>query len=185
MIIRKARIEDAPAITTYILLAMGDIIYQFIGEKDEAKAKGCMLHFVKQLGNQYSYTNCWVLEDKGEIIAAACVYDGAKISMLRAPVLAYLKNEFNRTLTVQDETGEGEFYLDCLGVDPSHQGKGAGSKMLLFLIEEYVKKQHLALGLLVDENNPEAKRLYLKLGFEVAGYKTFAGKKMEHLQLRS
>lgn len=185
MTIRKAYIEDSPAITTYILLAMGDIIYQFIGEKDETKAKECMLHFVEQLGNQYSYTNCWVLEDEGEIIAAACVYDGAKLTMLRAPVLAYLKKEFNRTFTVKDETGEGEFYLDCLGVDPKHQGKGSGSKMLLFLVEEYVKKQHLALGLLVDENNPDAKRLYLKLGFGVVGVKTFAGKKMVHLQIRS
>jgi len=184
MTIRKAHIEDASAITTYILLAMGDIIYQFIGQKDEVKAKECMLHFVKQSGNQYSYTNCWVLEDEGEIIAAACVYDGANITMLRAPVLAYLKNEFNRTLTVQDETGEGEFYLDCLGVDPNRQGKGAGSEMLRFLIEEYVKKQHLVLGLLVDENNPDAKRLYLRLGFGVVGCKTFAGKNMEHLQLR-
>lgn len=185
MTIRKANIEDAPAVTTYILLAMGDIIYQFIGEKDETKAKECMLHLVKQSGNQYSYTNCRVLEDQGEIIGAACIYDGAKISTLRAPVLTYLKNEFNRTLTVQDETQEGEFYLDCLGVDPSHQGKGAGSKLLQFLIEEYVKKQHLTLGLLVDENNLDAKRLYLKSGFEVVGCKTFAGKKMEHLQIKS
>jgi hypothetical protein len=32
MVIRKAKPEDAKAIATYLMLAMEDIVYQFIGE---------------------------------------------------------------------------------------------------------------------------------------------------------
>jgi len=55
---------------------------------------------------------------------------------------------------------------------------------LQFLIDEYVYKSNETLGLLVDKDNPAAKKLYLKLGFEFVGNKTFAGKQMEHLQLK-
>jgi len=183
MIIRKATIEDAQAIATYILLAMGDIIYQFTGEKDDDKAKEFMLHFIVRTNNQYSFENCWVAEDENKIIAAVCIYDGAKIRQLRAPVLEYIKNEYGHKLVLEEETREGELYIDSLGVDPRQQGKGIGSKMLQFLIAEYAVRQHQTLGLLVDGDNPDAKRLYLKLGFEVISQKIFAGKKMEHLQI--
>lgn len=184
MMIRKATIKDSAEIANYILLAMGDIVYQFIGRKDDKKAKEFMLYFVAGTNNQYSYENCWVAEEQGKIIAAVCIYDGGKIKQLRSPVLEYIKNEYNNTLVLEQETQEGEFYIDSVGVDPGQQGKGIGSKMLQVLIDEYVNRQHQTLGLLVDGDNPNAKRLYLKLGFEVVSQKNFAGKKMEHLQIR-
>jgi len=183
MIIRKASEADAMAITSYILLAMGDIIYHLIGENDADEARACMYHLVSSSDNQYAYENCWVAEEDHHIIAAACVYDGAKITELRTPVLEYLKKTYHHVPVLGEETQKGEFYLDCLGVDLTLQGKGIGSKMLQFLIDEYVVRQKQTLGLLVDKENPNAKRLYLKSGFEVVGHKNFAGKKMEHLQI--
>lgn len=183
MRIRKAILADAQAISKYILLAMGDIIYQFTGRNDDNKAKEFMLHFVSRANNQYSYENCWVAEEENQIIAAACVYPGAKINLLRAPILAYLKEEYDRILVLEDETQAGEMYIDSFGVDQAQQGKGVGSEMLQFLIKEYVLNQHQTLGLLVDRDNPDAKCLYLKLGFKVVGQKDFAGKVMDHLQI--
>jgi len=58
-----------------------------------------------------------------------------------------------------------------------------GTKLLQFLIQEYVEKQGLTLGLLVDNDNPNAKRLYEKIGFRVVGEKTLVGHAMEHLQI--
>ncbi|RYZ29218.1 MAG: GNAT family N-acetyltransferase, partial [Sphingobacteriales bacterium] len=107
----------------------------------------------------------------------------AEIKLLRTPILAYIKEKYNRVLILEEETQAGEVYLDSLGVDPGQQGKGIGSKMLKFLIEMYVFSQHQTLGLLVDKHNQDAKRLYLKLGFKVVGDKYFAGKELEHLQI--
>ena len=51
------------------------------------------------------------------------------------------------------------------------------------MIDEYVHRQHKILGLLVDDDNPDAKKLYLKLGFKPAGPKILFGKQLAHLQI--
>jgi ribosomal protein S18 acetylase RimI-like enzyme len=67
---------------------------------------------------------------------------------------------------------------------PNQQGKGIGAKLIQYVINEQVQENGQTLGLLVDKANPGAKRLYLKLGFEVVGEKNLMGISMEHLQLK-
>lgn len=183
MIIRKAAFKDSERVSIYLLLAMKDIVHEMIGIRDDGKAKEFMLQLTKRKNNQYSYENCWVAEEDNEVIAAVNLYDGAKLNELRAPVIQYVKNQFDKDLVLEDETQAGEYYIDALGVDPNQQGKGIGSKIMRFLIEEYVNKSQQTLGLLVDNENPQAKKLYLRLGFELVGKKVFVGKNMEHLQI--
>lgn len=183
MTIRKATLSDSPSIATYLLLAMEDIVYQFICEENYTKARAFLLLFVQSENNQYSYQNCFVVEENNEILAAVNVYDGAKLNTLRAPVIDYVRTHFNKDFSPEDETQPGEYYIDTLGVDPKCQGKGIGSTLLQFLIDHYVYQKKQSLGLLVEEAKPAAKKLYLKLGFKVIGEKTLVGKKMEHLQI--
>ncbi|WP_343748626.1 GNAT family N-acetyltransferase [Fluviicola sp.] len=184
MVIRRANREESGVITSHILLAMEDIVYQFIGEKSQEKAFCFLESLVEETGNQYSYENCWVTESAGRIVAVAIVYDGAKLQELREPVARKVRSMFHRDFNPEDETQAGEYYIDCVGVSPDQQGKGIGSKLFRFLIDEYAVKRNETLGLLVDKDNPDAKKLYLKLGFEIAGEKTLAGKEMEHLQFK-
>lgn len=184
MIIRKATLKDAPAIAPLLVLAMEDILYKFINETNYTKAKAFLLHFITQENNQYSYQNCWLAEEENQIIAAVNVYDGAKLQQLRAPIMEYVKTHYNPNFNPENETQSGEFYIDSLGVAPNQQGKGIGSKLLLFLIDEYVIQKQQTLGLLVDEDNPAAKKLYLKLGFKTVGKKTLVGKNLEQLQIK-
>ncbi|HEV7333718.1 MAG TPA: GNAT family N-acetyltransferase [Flavisolibacter sp.] len=182
--IRKGTREDSEAITNCLLQAMNEIVYSLIGEQDSGKAKEFMQHFVERKANQYSYQNCWVVEVNQEIVAAVNVYNGADLHRLREPVLAYLRSCFKRTLIPEDETGAGEYYIDSLGVIPDYQGIGIGSQVLQFLIDKYVTENGKTLGLLVDEENVQAKRLYLRLGFTFAGEKTLLEKRMIHLQVK-
>lgn len=184
MNIRKATLQDSESIAAHLWLAMETIVYEFIGENSSEKGMEFLLHFTKRKDNQYSYQNCWVAEDDTKVVAVANLYDGAKLNVLRKPILEYLNKQYNRTIKLEDETQAGEYYLDTLGVDPSQQGKGIGSKILRFLIQEYVEKNGKTLGLLVDEDNPNAKKLYLKLGFKSVREIVFVGKTMEHLQIR-
>lgn len=172
-------------IATCLFLAMEDIVYTFIGEEDREKARAFMLHFVEKDNNQYSYQNCWVAEDNRKVVAAINLYNGALLSELRQPVIEHLKSKFNKDFIPDDETQAGEYYIDSLGVNPDQQSKGIGTKLLQFVIDEYVNRQSQTLGLLVDDTNPNAKKLYVKLGFESAGKKVLFGKNMEHLQIRS
>jgi ribosomal protein S18 acetylase RimI-like enzyme len=184
MFIRKAKPEDYKVIAPLILLAMGDIVFRFIGENSSEKAISLLESLISQTGNQYSFENCWVTEAEDEIVATALVYDGGKLQQLREPVAQAIKRLFNQSFDPEDETQSGEYYIDCVAVNPARQGTGIGSKMFKFLIDDYVYKHGKTLGLLVDKENPGAKKLYLKLGFELVGEKIFAGKKLEHLQLR-
>ena len=93
-----------------------------------------------------------------------------------------MKNEYNKTINPQDETQAGEIYIDTIAVSPDFQGKGIGSKILDFLIEEIAIKQNQTLGLLVDFDNPSAKKLYEKKGFVVVGEKTLMSEHHEHMQ---
>jgi len=184
MLIRKAKSGESEHITPLILLAMEDIVYRFIGESSPEKATEFLLSLIKEENNQYSWQHCWVAESEGVIIAAALVYDGGRLHEFRAPVARRIKEMFNRSFHPEDETQAGEYYIDSVGVDGSQQGKGVGTKLFSFLIDEYVHKDKQTLGLLVDKENPAAKKLYLKLGFQVVGEKTLTNKRMEHLQLR-
>lgn len=182
--IRKANREDSAAIATYLLLAMEDIVCEFIGQKDANKAKAFLIHFIQQEQNQYSYQNCFVAEDDHQIIAAVNIYDGSQLKALRIPISQYIKANFKTDFNPEDETQTGEFYIDSLGVNPNQQGKGIGATLLQFLINYYVTQNGQTIGLLVDEENPKAKKLYLKLGFKPAGQKILVGKRMQHLQIK-
>lgn len=182
MIIRKAKPEDSKRITSHILLAMEDILYNFIGEKSFEKGFQFIESLVNEKNNQYSYENCWVVEVGNAVVATALVYDGANLFELRSPVARKIKADFNKIFNPEDETQAGEYYIDCVGVSPEFQKQGIGKKLLQFLINEYAIKKNETLGLLVDSGNPEAKKLYLSLGFVFVENKTLVGKNMEHLQ---
>lgn len=183
MLIRKAKQDESAIIANYIFLAMEEIVYQFIGEQSKEKAIQLLDSLIKEPNNQYSYENCWVVVAENEIIAAALIYDGSRLNELRTPVANKIKSLYNNSnFNPEDETQTGEYYIDCVGVNPNQQGKGIGSKLFQFLIEEYVYKRKKTLGLLVDIDNPNAQKLYLKLGFEIVGQKTLVGKTMNHLQ---
>jgi ribosomal protein S18 acetylase RimI-like enzyme len=183
IVIRKAVQSDARSIAAYLFLAMEDIVYAFIGESVPEKGLAFMLHFVEQEQNQYSYENCWVVEDEGKIVAAVNVYNGADLHQLRQPVIEHIKSKYQRDFFPDDETQAGEYYVDTVGVAPTHHGQGIGTRLLQFVIDEYVLQRNQTLGLLVDDTNPGAKRLYIRLGFELVGNRIVFGKKMDHLQI--
>ena len=184
MLIRKATIEDSYQIAQYLLMAMEDIVYEFIKKKDYNEAFNFLYHFVKLKNNQYSYQNCVVAEDDGEIIAAVNIYDGAKLEELRSPIIAYLQENFGLDYMPESETESGEYYIDTIAVSPRFRRKNIGTKLLQYLINKYVINQKLTLGLLVEEDNLVAKNLYLKLGFKKVAEKSLVGNILNHLQIK-
>jgi ribosomal protein S18 acetylase RimI-like enzyme len=183
MIIRRAELKDAKKIAEYLLLAMEEIVYEFIDQRSNEKALAFMNWCVENENTQYSYQNAWVAEDENQIIGAVVIYDGAELHFLRKNVENYIKTVTIKPFKPEDETQEGEYYIDSFGVSKEHQGKGVGSKMLSHLIQEYSLTQGLTLGLLVEKDNPAAKRLYERLGFKKVGEKMLVGKQMEHMQI--
>ncbi|TJZ52482.1 GNAT family N-acetyltransferase [Sphingobacterium olei] len=183
MTIRNARPQDADAISQLMLLAMEEIIYDFICQRNKQEALNFLAYFIRLESNQYSYQNILVVEDANVIIAQVCLYPGKDLLALRKPIIAYLLENYGHNLKPENETQEGEIYLDTLAVSTLEQGKGIGKILLQFVIDKYVYIEKQRLGLLVDKINPNAKSLYLKLGFEVQTNLLIFGKEMEHLQV--
>lgn len=184
MTIRKAKPADAGAISPLLLLAMEEVFYEFIGTNSYSVAEPFLRELVKTKSNQYSYENCHVVEIDNAIAGVSCVYPGEQLQQLRKKVALHIKKAFNRNFNPEDETEPGEYYIDCVAVNPEFQGKGIGSALFNFLIKEFVSNQQKPLGLLVDLDNPQAKRLYKRLGFQVVKQKTLTGKVFDHMQMK-
>lgn len=183
MTIRKARADEAESIATLLMLVLENMVYKIIGETDYTKAKEFLVYFLKREHNQYSFQNCFVAEKNNEIIGVINIYQGADLNKLRQPILEYSSHYYSTDLHIEDETQAGEYYIDTIAVRNNAQRKGIGSNLLQHAIDLYVFGQKQTLGLLVDEQNPKAKKLYLNKGFKYVGKKVLLGHHMEHLQI--
>lgn len=182
--IRKAEPTDSSEIAALLLLAMEEIVYEFLGKNDPQAAFDFMYKMVSTENNQYSWQNTYVICCDDQTAGAVNVYEGARLKELREPVAEYIRRHTTKPFNPEDETQAGEIYIDSIGVYPHWQGKGIGSRLLQYLISEYTEKQGLTLGLLVEKANPGARRLYEKAGFRKTGEKVLVGKAMDHLQSR-
>jgi [ribosomal protein S18]-alanine N-acetyltransferase len=66
-------------------------------------------------------------------------------------------------------TGGPQADVLTLAVDPAHWGQGTGSALLRALVDEAGRRGHTEVMLEVREDNPRARALYLRHGFEEIG----------------
>lgn len=179
--IRLARSSDYRQVAPLIVQAMEDLAIKFTQSSDLTNAIPVFEYFFQQKGNQYSFENTLVFEENGEVIGSITGYDGSKLNELRSPFLNHLYREFGFEQMPEDETEAGEFYLDTVSVSVKHQRKGIGRKLIEAMIQYAIGKGFDKVGLLVDMNNPSAKKLYQQIGFKVVKSKKLMGGSYEHL----
>jgi ribosomal protein S18 acetylase RimI-like enzyme len=178
--LRPAIPSDAPHLARLIILAMGDLADKFVNSPSDKIP--LFEHFARLKNNQYSYENMLVWDDGGVQGMINC-YNGAALHVLRAPFLEYISSNYNILVQPEDETQAGEYYIDCLAVDPQHQGNGIGKKLIIGLANIAQAKRHGKLGLLVKKDNLAAIKLYTTLNFKVVDDRIFMGDIYHHLQL--
>jgi len=66
-------------------------------------------------------------------------------------------------------TGGPQADVLTLAVDPAHWGQGTGAALLSALVDEAGRRGHTEVMLEVRRDNPRARRLYLRHGFEEIG----------------
>lgn len=163
---------------------MEDLACFFVQEKNPTLAIPLFELFFQRTGNQYSYENTLVYEIDQQIAGSLTGYDGAYLQQLREPFLKYIADHYQvNDFQPEDETEAGEFYIDTIGVSPHFQGRGIGSELIQASLEKAANLNHKKVGLLVDLENPLAKKLYSRLGFHSRGIKEFMGGKYEHMQI--
>jgi len=66
-------------------------------------------------------------------------------------------------------TGGPQADVLTLGVAPAHWGQGTGTALLCALVDKAGRRGHTEVMLEVRQDNPRARRLYLRHGFEEIG----------------
>ncbi len=185
--IRPALRSDAPLIATAVMQAVGDeICLEFAGSPDNLKlVTEVFERLAADDAAQYSYRNSLIAEDSnGQAAGVIIAYDGAELHRLRKrfievanAVLGYDMKEADFI----DETDSGEVYLDSIFVLPEYRGQGLAGMLINATIDNH-KNLGKPAGLLVDPDNPRARRVYERMGFRQVGHRPFAGVMMEHMQ---
>lgn len=186
MEIQPARKFQSLAIARLIMMAMSDDCCRFfIGPNNTLDDfEKVMTSLVLADHSQYSYTNTLVAIGEDGGLCGACVsYDGAMLHELRQPFINAAKEHFGRDFSgMSDETQAGELYIDSLAVYEWSRGKGVATELLNAAKDKARSLGLPAVGLLVDKGNRKAERLYKKVGFKQAGFGTWGGHAMKHLQ---
>lgn len=180
IVVRPATREDAATIAQVVAMAIGDevALRAYCGD-DYLTVLGLM---ASREATQYSWQGAFVAEVDGVVAGAIVGYDGARLAALREGTFGVLREHLGRVPEIADETQEGEYYLDSVGVLPQFRGRGVGRVLIEAFCESAFGRGHKRVGLIVDDENPTAQRLYTSLGFERVGTKLFFGHRMWHLQ---
>jgi len=180
--IRPAKPADTEEVVPLIIQAMDKLAKKLTNVEDDEIINQIFKHFFQQKDNQYSYQNTLVFEDEGKILGSLNAYDGGKLLKLRQPFLAYLAEHYQANNTHQGtETQSGEFYLDTISVNPLAQGKGIGKQLIKAGIDWAEQLGNHTVGLLVEQNNDRAIKLYQNMGFVIQNEKEFMGGLYHHM----
>ncbi len=179
--IRPATPDDAREVAPLFVLAMGHIAGVLANSTRNEDAIQFLEMFFKRADNQYSYQNTLVFETKKGILGSVTGYDGACLQDLRQPILEQVRKE-QPEFTPNDETEAGEYYLDCVATNEDYQGQGIGKKLINAFCEKAGSLGFKRVGLIVDLENPDSKKIYEKLGFYIAGEKNFMGHRYFHMR---
>jgi ribosomal protein S18 acetylase RimI-like enzyme len=180
--IRQAVPGDTQEAVPLIRQAIGDIAFILTGTTDDQETTSILTRFFGQDGNRLSYQNALILEEDGELLGLAILYDGAQARELDAPLeSAAAKKAGDANYCIPTEAEASEFYLDTLSVSPLCQGKGFGGKLIEAVCQRARQLGHSHVALLVELDNVAAKRLYQRMGFSADYTKWIAGQEYFHM----
>ena len=190
MKIRKAEKKDARFLAKTVISAIGeDICADFAGGNERLPLIYELFEgLAERDDSQYSYTNAFIAEENDQAIGAIIGYDGARLRSLRSTFVTLANEILGMAMTDEefaergDEADSDEFYLDSLFVESEYRNRGIGSELIRYSVEAN-KNSGKPMGLLVEPENLNAKRLYEKLGFMAVGENAFFGAPMIHMQL--
>ncbi len=177
--IRMARQEEAARIAGIFMLAwpVDEIL------ESNGISYGQLLESITRVAASretiYSYENTVVAEVDGMVVGAMCAYDGADYQRLKQSIVDSLGKDSG--FAELRETEAGEFYLDSVGVMAGYRGRGIASSLFKAQIARAASLGHSKVGLIVDEDKPQAEALYHRLGFDYVDDKDFFGHRMKHL----
>ena len=182
---RPSTAQDAGDAARLIYAAWGSFAHYMFCQPDGRQTEALLTALYSQRGHRFSHAYGTVAQGGKEVAGLLLTIPGQRLlrltwglvpAMIRCASLANGLRFVSRWLPflIRPEAARDELYIDTLSVAPAwrHRGLGAG----LLAEAEYQAREFgvHACSLSVDLTNPDAQRLYERLGYHVAATFTSA-----------
>ena len=157
---RQATIADAPFVAQVMMEAVG---FDFM-ERGEMPDDG-IVETCRREDTLYSYRNATIFEIDGKVVGALIAYAGKGYHEVKVRTFAPIMHRLDfDPMAMDDETREGEYYLDSAAVLPEYRGRGVGRHIIEHGVN-IARDKGLLPVLACDPDNKGAYQLYTSIGF--------------------
>ncbi|MCG3710784.1 GNAT family N-acetyltransferase [Aliarcobacter butzleri] len=164
--VKQANKNSITNISTLIYDAIHDIANTLTGENEDKKILETLDYYIKMDVCRLSYNNIYTYETNNQIVGLLLAYNSNDVEKLDSPMIEHLKRKNIFLDSFEKECFEDEFYIDTVSVSPMFQGRGIAKELFSFAEQKAKELDFGKLSLLVDFENPKAKALYERLGFQ-------------------
>ncbi len=185
MQIRKALPGDAKQVIPFTY-SSGPAAFEYVFSADyEGQAKGFLKYAFKRNYGAFSHRCHCVAELDDSIVGSMVNYTAANFFRLTLGNIKAITAYYGVFTGVQVmyrgllmETlirppRRGCYYVGHLGVDVARRGQGIGQALIAYAQTQAKNAQLQSLSLDVSEKNPDAERLYQRLGFKAVETRVF------------
>lgn len=161
---RQATLQDAPFVATIMMEAVGMSVMEE-GKTPEER----IIDICRREDTLYTYLHAEIAELDGMPIGGLISYEGNGYHDIKRHTFNLVREHLDFDPdAMDDETREGEYYLDSAAVLPAYRGKGYGRQIIEHGIS-IARKRNLLPVLACDEANTNAYALYRSRGFREDG----------------
>ena len=179
--IRQAYPQDAKKVVPLIIEAIGDIANRLTGEQDPVAVERELGILFTREDNRHSYLHTFVAVADEKIVGILVYYHGEEAKILGANLMQWLSTKNAATTLIDKEAHEDEYYVDTICVTPEARGKGIGSLLLQFAIDQTKERGGHKLSLNVETKKEQAIRLYERVGFVITEPWTIIDEPFHHM----
>lgn len=165
--IRQAQPQDAHAVVPLIIDAIGEIANRLTGEQTASMVEQELTELFRREDNRHSYLNTYVAVEGEQILGILVYYNGEQAITMDANLVKWLKEKNAPSITIDKEAHEDEYYIDTVCVAPEARGKGIGTLLIQFAIDQTKERGFTKLSLNVETQKEDARRLYERMGFVI------------------
>jgi len=175
--VRAARIDDATFSAPLIRLSLGGLSDHLFDPNTDI-ADGMIAKLFARDAGRFGYRQAYLAEIENErvaVLAASHGKDLNRLGLASIPHLIAVMGLFQairsvyRAVTLPGgwEAMNDEYYIANIGVLPAMQGRSIGSQLLVYAEGLAKKNSLMKCSLIVGSHNPNARRLYERVGYDV------------------
>ncbi len=166
IVFRKAQPSHAAFIASNVLAAVDIDTFNGSISGENLETLAGLADICAREDTLYSWKNTLIAEVDGVPAGSISSYDGARYKKLRRKTFGLIaKRSGYRPGKMDDETCEGEYYLDSMAVLPSFRGHGIGRLLIGQALEAAEALGFSTASLIVAVADDKLRRLNASLGF--------------------